>query len=88
MQRVRMGNVVKKNVIFSMVMLLLLVGCSSQFASHGERMYLRSRNGPSVVVPPPLTDTNTSHFYDLPAQQKKHPKVSVVPPPAPTHESL
>ncbi|OGV50145.1 MAG: hypothetical protein A3F46_04040 [Legionellales bacterium RIFCSPHIGHO2_12_FULL_42_9] len=66
--------------------MLLLVSCSSQFVSHGEKMYLRSKNGPGVVVPPPLTDTNTSHFYDLPAQQKKHPKVSVVPPPIVTNK--
>ena len=75
-----MGNVVKKSVVISLIA-LFLVACSSQFASHGERLYLRSKNGPGVVVPPPLTDSNISHFYDLPVQQNKHPRASVVPPP-------
>lgn len=69
----------KKTVVVSLVA-LFLVSCSSKFASNGEKRYLRSKNGPGVVVQPPLTDTNISHFYDLPAQQSKHPKASVVPP--------
>lgn len=69
----------KKSVVFSIVA-LFIVGCSTQFASNGEKLYLRNKNGPGIVVQPPLTDTNISHFYDLPTQQNKHPKVSVVPP--------
>ena len=63
------------------IVVLFLISCSSQFASNGEKLYLRSSNGPGLVVQPPLTDMNISHFYDLPAQLNKSPKMSVVPPP-------
>ncbi len=68
-----------KRIVISAVV-LCLVACSSQFTSNGDKLYLRSKNGPGIVVQPPLTDTNISHFYDLPAQQGKRPKVSVTPP--------
>ena len=70
----------KKSIVISVVA-LFLVSCSANFGGQGEKLYLRSKNGPGVVVQPPLTDTNISHFYDLPVQQNKHPKASVVPPP-------
>lgn len=59
----------------------LLLGCSGQYASNGESMYLSSRNGPGLVVPPPLTASNISHFYDLPPQNQ-NAMVSIVPPAA------
>jgi uncharacterized lipoprotein len=73
---------VKRNkvvVVIGCCSLLLLASCS-QFASNGEKIYLRSKNGPGIVVPPPLTDNNISHFYDLPAKPSKQPEVGVEPP--------
>ena len=71
----------KKRVVVGVVSLvaLLLASCS-QFASNGDKLYLRSKNGPGVSVPPPMTDTNISHFYYLPAQPKKSSTVGVEPP--------
>jgi uncharacterized lipoprotein len=67
-----------KKMSLVLISLLPLAACT-QFASNGDRQYLHSRNGAMVVVPPPLTDTNSSHFYDLPAQNKD-PVVSIIPP--------
>ena len=69
-----------KKIVVVGVVVLFLVSCSTKFASHGDRLYLRSKNGPGVMVAPPLTDNNISHFYDLPAQPNKHPSVSVAAP--------
>ena len=66
-----------KKISFS-VLALLLSSCS-QYASTGDKLYMQSRNGPDVSVPRPLTDSNISHFYDLPAQNK-NPAVSIEPP--------
>ncbi len=62
---------------FFLISVMLLTACS-QFDSNGDREYLRSRNGVRVAVPPPLTESNISHFYDLP-QQNKDPKVNIAP---------
>lgn len=72
-----MGKVVVKKVGCIVFSMLFLVGCS-KYASNGEQLYLQSKNGPGVVVPPPLTSSNISHFYDLP-QQTQNAKVSIVP---------
>ena len=56
----------------------VLVGCS-KYSSNGENLYLQSRNGTKIVVPPPLTSSNISNFYDLP-EQNQDPKVSIDPP--------
>ena len=61
------------------VLVLLLSACSAQYTSNGEQQYLKSRNGVNLVVPPPLTSTNISHFYDLPSQNQDA-KVSIEPP--------
>lgn len=58
---------------------ILACGCSSRYASNGEHLYLNSRSGATLVVPPPLTEANISHFYDLPRQDQKA-EVDIVPP--------
>ena len=49
---------------------VLLTACSAQYTSNGEQRYLKSRNGPQIVVPSTLTVANISNFYDLPAQNQ------------------
>lgn len=73
-----MRTVVKKSLIV-MVSLILLGSCTTRFATNGENLYLQSRNGPNLVIPRPLTDSNISHFYDLPPSNS-NAKVSIVPP--------
>lgn len=63
---------------FILGIVLILFGCS-RYATNGEHLYLQSRNGPSLEVPPPLSRANISTFYDLP-QQDRDARVSVVPP--------
>lgn len=58
---------------------LALSACSSRYASHGEASYLQSRNGVTLEVPPPLTNVNVSHFYDLPSQNEDA-RVAIKPP--------
>lgn len=60
------------------VCVLVLTGCS-RYSSNGESLYLQSRNGQKVEVPPPLTSSNLSSFYDLP-EQTQNAKVSIEPP--------
>jgi uncharacterized lipoprotein len=60
------------------VCLLVLTGCS-RYSSNGENLYLQSRNGQKVDVPPPLTSSNISNFYDLP-EQNQNAKVRIEPP--------
>ena len=59
--------------------LLALSACSSRYSSNGENLYLQSRNGVKIEVPPPLTSSNLSTFYDLP-QQNQNAQVSIAPP--------
>lgn len=66
-----------KKIAFLFISALLLAACS--LTSTGEKHYLQSRNGVPITVPPPLTDANISHFYDLP-QQNQNALVSVTPP--------
>lgn len=61
------------------LVVLALSGCSSRYSSNGENVYLESRNGVKLQVPPPLTSENISHLYDLP-QQNENPQVSIAPP--------
>ncbi len=49
------------------------------FASNDQQQYLDSKNGPNLVVKPPLTKSNLSGFYRLPPAPK-HPKVNIEPP--------
>lgn len=73
-----MRNVVKK-LSFIVLGLCLLAGCSNRYSSNGENLYLQSRNGVHLDVPPPLTNSNISYFYDLPAQNQDA-RVSIEPP--------
>lgn len=67
----------KKLVI--LVLSSLLMACSAQYTSNGEQHYLRSKNGLNLVIPPPLTSANISHFYDLPPQNQ-NADIGVAPP--------
>ncbi|MFT4060095.1 MAG: membrane lipoprotein lipid attachment site-containing protein [Legionella sp.] len=59
--------------------LFVLSGCSGRYASNGENLYLQSRNGPNLEVPPPLTRANISDFYNLPPQEQDA-HVNIAPP--------
>lgn len=48
-------------------------------ASNGDQTYLKSRNGPDLVVPAPLTKSNMGYFYNLPLQNQDA-RVSIEPP--------
>lgn len=67
-----------KKIGFILVCFSLVAGCS-KYSSNGDNLYLNSRNGQKVQVPPPLTNSNISNFYDLP-EHAENPKVSIVPP--------
>ncbi len=68
-----------KKLSFIVLAALALSACNSRYVSNGENVYLQSRNGAKIVVPPPLTNANISNFYNLPAQNQD-PRVSIVPP--------
>lgn len=73
-------NVVQKKVILvAAVATFFSCACSSRYSSSGEHLYLRSQNGPNLVIPAPLTTENISHFYDLPSVIG-NPNISIVPP--------
>ena len=72
-------SVVKKTRFIVVIALLWLTACSSYYASNAETNYLKSHNGPDLVVPSPLTKTNMGYFYNLPPQNQ-NAVVSVVPP--------
>lgn len=66
----------------AVMMLAVGVSACSQYASNADKQYLNSRNGAAIVVPPPLTSLQISHFYDLP-KQDNHAPVSIAPPAEP-----
>jgi uncharacterized lipoprotein len=68
-----------KKLSFVVAALLSLSACSSKYSSNGEQVYLKSKNGPQLTVPAPLTSANISHFYDLPLQNQDA-RVGVAPP--------
>lgn len=68
-----------KKVGLVIVLSMLLSACGMQFTSNGEQHYLQSHNGANLVVPPPLTTANISHFYDLPPQNQ-NARIGVEPP--------
>ena len=68
-----------KKIGWMVVVPFMLTACSAQYTSNGEQQYLKSHNGVNLVVPPPLTTSKISHFYDLPAQTQDA-KVSTEPP--------
>lgn len=57
-----------KKFVIIILSAAVLSACSSRFASNGESLYMKARNGSNLVVPKPLTSSNISHFYDLPDQ--------------------
>lgn len=61
------------------VLSVLALSACSRYATNGEGSYLRSKNGAKIEVPRPLTDSNISDFYDLPAQDQDA-RVSIAPP--------
>ena len=72
----------KKNIIKNvglMLLSVLLTACHIKYTSNGENQYLKSRNGVDIVVPPPLTPNDMSHFYDLPPQQQ-NAQITIEPP--------
>lgn len=67
-----------KKIGIVIISFLTLTACS-KYAGNGDNHYLNSRNSAPLVVPPPLTNANISHFYDLPAQTQSA-TVSLAPP--------
>lgn len=68
-----------KKLFFVLLASLFLTACASKYATNGEHLYLQSRNGVKLDVPPPLTSANLSYFYVLP-QQSEDPRVSIASP--------
>lgn len=68
-----------KKVCFIVCAVLVLSACSGRYSSNGESLYLKSRNGEKLEVPPPLTRANISDFYNLPPQNQDA-RVSITPP--------
>lgn len=68
---------------FMTVILVLLMGlnaCTTKYSTNGENLYKKSRNGAQLEVPAPLTASNLSNFYTLPAQNNPNPEVNIAPP--------
>lgn len=68
-----------KKLSFIFLTIIMLTACTTKYASNGENLYLRSKNGVFVTVPAPLTSEYISHFYDLPSQDQS-PLVNSAPP--------
>lgn len=71
-------SIVKKTG-FLIISALCLTACSSYYASNADTKYLKSTNGPDLVVPPPMTKANLGYFYNLPPQTQDA-NVSIEPP--------
>lgn len=63
---------------FCFVMVCVLAGCQMPFPSNDKQAYLKSKNGPRLVVPPPLQQDEISSFYYLPDAEGQK-KVSIKP---------
>jgi hypothetical protein len=61
---------VKKSFVL-IASIAIFSACTSRYASNGENIYMNSYNSSSLVISPPLTEGNLSHFYDLPALDKR-----------------
>ncbi|MBI2786910.1 MAG: hypothetical protein HYX60_11675 [Legionella longbeachae] len=68
-----------KKLSFIVFFVVLVISGCGRYISKGETLYLGSRNGPTLEVPPPLTRANINNFYDLP-QQNQDARVSIDPP--------
>lgn len=67
--------VVKKLSILGVACLCL----TSCIFNNDDQSYLKSQNGPPLVVPNPMTTTNLGYFYHLPTQNQDA-RVSIEPP--------
>ncbi len=68
-----------RKIVWIILMTGFLSSCASYYSSTGEKQYLQSRNGPTLVVPPPLTRDNVSEFYTLP-EQNQDANIGIEPP--------
>jgi uncharacterized lipoprotein len=64
--------------VWLILILLGLGGCQVPYPSNNKDAYLKSKNGPKLVVPPPLQQNEISSFYYLP-NADGHKKVSIKP---------
>lgn len=71
-------SVVKK-IGLLLILPWLLISCSSHYASNAEHEYLKSRNGPELVISLPMIKDNIGYFYMLPPQNLDA-RVSIKPP--------
>ncbi len=53
-------------VVCVFVLCIFMFGCQVPFPSNDAKAYLKSKNGPKLVVPPPLKHDEISSFYFLP----------------------
>lgn len=67
-----------KKIGFFLGSVVFLSACS-QFASNGDKQYIQAKNGAKIAVLPPLSESNISHFYDLPPQNQNS-VVNIKPP--------
>ena len=68
-----------KKIGLLMGFIAFATSCSSLYDTSGEQRYLSSRNGPNLVVLPPLTTTNLGSFYNLPPQTQDA-RIGIKPP--------
>ncbi|MDF1827391.1 MAG: hypothetical protein P1U39_03840 [Legionellaceae bacterium] len=57
-----------------------LCSCNTPFASNDKDQYLESQNAPNMIIKSPLTTSNLSDFYTLPAAPEHPKKVNMLPP--------
>lgn len=74
-----------KTLLKLIVVTTLISGCvlwpETEYATNEKNQYLKSKNGPDLVIPQPLTTSNISDFYHL-TDQTKPSKINIVPPAA------
>lgn len=63
---------------FCVLMMIVLAGCQVPYPSNDKQAYLKSKNAPRLVVPPPLQKDEISSFYYLPDAEGQK-KVSIKP---------
>lgn len=71
-----------KRFVYILALGVLLNACAKNevlYGSSNKKAYLQSKNGPELIVPPPLTTSNISNFYDLP-NQTQDARVHITPP--------
>ncbi len=67
------------NKLIIIVFAALLLSSCSLFTSNNDSLYLQSHNGKPLEVPPPLTKSEISTYYDLP-DPSNNPVISLEPP--------